>query len=62
MTDKPSDGIPTGWEPKKDIDHLTVCATCGKRYDMRKLDEVLAHVHGGKIEMIEAFRPPRRRM
>jgi hypothetical protein len=28
---------------------------------MRKLDQVLENVHGGKIEMIETFGPPTRR-
>lgn len=61
MMDKPSDGIPTGWEPKADWEHFTICPTCGKRYDMRKLDQALEHVHGGKIEMVETFGPPTRR-
>lgn len=59
--DKPSDGIPTGCEPKADMEHFMECPVCQKFFDMRRLDKVMEHVHGGKIEMIETFGPPTRR-
>jgi hypothetical protein len=55
VTDKPCDGIPTGWEPKAEREHFMICPVCGVRFDMRKLDQVMEHHHGGKVEMGETF-------
>ncbi len=61
MTDKLNEGMPTGWKPKTELEHLMQCPVCQKFFDMRKLDVALEHVHGGKVEMIERFGPPTRR-
>jgi hypothetical protein len=34
---------------------------CGTTFDCRDLHEVMEHLHGGKIEMVETFKPPTRR-
>jgi hypothetical protein len=59
--DKSSPGQPTGWKPQTELEHFMQCPVCQKFFDMRKLDEVMEHVHGGKIEMVETFGPPTRR-
>lgn len=61
MTDKPSDGVPTDWEPDSVLGHWMVCPTCGERFDMRKLENVGKHLHdASNVEMVETFGPPTR--
>ena len=63
MTDeKPSDGIPTGWQPQTQLEHFMRCPVCQKFFDMRDLLQVLDHWHeGADVEMVERFGPPARR-
>jgi hypothetical protein len=61
MSDKPSDGSPAGWRPQAELEHFMQCPVCTKFFDMRKLDQVMEHHHGGKVEMGETFGPPTRR-
>ncbi len=59
--DKPSDGVPAGWEPYEG-DHWTTCTVCGESFDMRKAENIGKHLHdasGG--EFIEIFGTPTRR-
>jgi hypothetical protein len=31
---------------------------CGAWLDCREFDQVIAHLHGGKVDMVEAYGPP----
>lgn len=59
--DKPSQGQPKGWTPKTELENFMECPVCGKMFDCRQLDQVMNHLHGGKVEMVETFWPPTRR-
>lgn len=48
--DKPSDGILTGCGPKAELEQFMECPVCSKFFDMRKLDKVMEHVHGGRLK------------
>jgi hypothetical protein len=40
---------------------LRRCPVCGELFDCRDLNQVMEHLHGGKVEMVEIFEPPTRR-
>jgi hypothetical protein len=61
MMDKPSQGQPKGWKPKTELENFGRCPVCGELFDCRDLEQVMAHIHGGKAEMMEIFGPPTRR-
>jgi hypothetical protein len=44
------------------LEAFLLSAMCFKFFDVRKLEQVMDHYHGGKIEMGETFGPPTRRM
>ena len=56
----------TGFDPdgvaEAEADHLMKCPGCGEWFDMRDLDQLLAHVHDAEIEIKESPEPPRQRM
>ena len=52
---------PKGWKPKTELENFGRCQVCGEVFDCRDLDQVLNHLHGGKVEMVEIFGPPTRR-
>jgi hypothetical protein len=62
MMDKPSQGQPRGWKPKTELEHFMECPVCHQWFDMRDPDNIAKHIHGGKIEMVETFGPPTRKM
>jgi hypothetical protein len=52
-----------GYDPdgvaQTEIDHFGNCPVCGGLVDMRDLGQLLAHIHGAEIEVIESAGPPR---
>ena len=62
MTDKPSKGVRAECGEKTELDHFMVCPVCTRFFDMRRLNDVLEHVHDGEVEFVETFGPPTRRM
>lgn len=44
------EGKPMGWQPQGESDHFIRCPICGEMLDVRKLDEVIEHLHGQEIE------------
>jgi hypothetical protein len=49
-----SDGV-----AETEADHFMNCPGCGEWFDIRDLDQVLAHVHDAEIEISEGPEPPR---
>jgi hypothetical protein len=45
-----------------EADQFMKCPGCGEWFDMRGLDQVLAHVHDAEIEISEGPEPPRQRV
>jgi hypothetical protein len=43
---------------KTETDHFMRCPGCGQWFDMRKLDQALAHLHDGEFEISEGPTPP----
>jgi hypothetical protein len=60
VTDKPSQGQPTGWVPNTEREHFMECPVCHLWFDMRDPNNIGNPIHGGKIEMVETFGPPTR--
>jgi hypothetical protein len=54
----------TGFDPdgvaESEAGHFGNCTVCGEWFDMRDLDQVLAHVHDAEIEISEGPEPPAR--
>jgi hypothetical protein len=55
-----------GFDPdsvaETEADHFMKCPGCGEWFDMRDLDQLLAHVHDAEIEIKESPEPPRQPM
>jgi hypothetical protein len=51
-------GIDADGVAKTEADHLGDCPVCGASVDMRDLGQVLAHMHGGEIEILESSEWP----
>jgi uncharacterized C2H2 Zn-finger protein len=53
-----------GFDPdgvtETEADHFMRCPGCGEWFDMRDLDQLLAHVHDAEIEICEEPAPPKR--
>jgi hypothetical protein len=53
-----------GYDPdgvaETDADHFMKCPGCEQWFDMRDLGQLLAHVHGQDIEIVEGSAPPPR--
>jgi hypothetical protein len=53
-----------GFDPdgmaETEADHFMKCPGCGEWFDMRDLDQLLAHVHDAEIEISEDPGPPAR--
>ena len=53
-----------GFDPdgmaETEADHFMKCPGCGEWFDMRDLDQLLAHVHDAEIEICEGPTPPKR--
>jgi hypothetical protein len=53
-----------GFDPdgvaEAEADHFMKCPGCGEWFDMRDLDQLLAHVHDAEIEISEDPGPPAR--
>jgi hypothetical protein len=53
-----------GFDPdgvaETEADHFMKCPGCGEWFDMRDLDQLLAHVHDAEIEISEGSAPPKR--
>ena len=61
-------GKPRGWTPLTELHHFMACPACGGMFDMRRLDQVFEHLHGGPdavgIDVIRNLnaKPPREGM
>jgi hypothetical protein len=53
-------GIDADGTAQSEADHFVKCPGCDRWLDMRDLGQVLEHVHGAQIEIIESDMPPRR--
>jgi hypothetical protein len=60
MIDKPSQEQRLGWKRKPEREHFGSCPVCGELFDCPDLNQVMEHLHGGKVEMVEIFEPPTR--
>jgi hypothetical protein len=54
----------TGFDPdgvaETEADHFMKCPGCGEWFDMRDLDQLLAHVHDAEIEICDGSELPAR--
>ena len=50
-------GIDIDGIAKTEVDHFMKCPGCGEWFDMRDLDQLLAHVHDAEIEIYEGPSP-----
>ena len=50
-------GIDPDGVAETEADHFMKCPGCGEWFDMRGLDQLLAHVHDAEIEICEGPSP-----
>lgn len=50
-------GEAEGWKPAGDLDHFMQCPICGGTIDCRDLGQVMDHLHGQDVEMLDSAAP-----
>jgi hypothetical protein len=52
-------GVDPDGVAETEADHFMKCPGCGEWFDMRDLDQLLAHVHDAEIEICAGPTPPK---
>jgi hypothetical protein len=53
-------GVDVDGVAETEADHFMKCPSCGEWFDMRDLQQTLAHIHDPEIEICEGPEPPRK--